>query len=433
MPRLQKLYFASYIIIFLILLSLFDFLKVKAILSYTFIFVSASVVFIFICRQILKYDINEKLVLFILFLGIFLRLAFIPMHPTGSDDYYRYIWDGKVQASGINPYTYAPDAAALNSLHTEKLPKLVNYPEMKTIYPPLAEILFCISYLIGKDGFYGLKILLFISEMFTLFGLYLIIKRQNLKIKNILIYALTPLIFFQFFIDAHLDGFGLPFIIFSIFFYLDKKKILSYIFLGLSLCIKPLGLIIIPIFFFSENKIIERIKPVIIPLIICVLFYLPYTLTGSPFQSLVTFTENWTFNGVVFNILNSFINDNQIARSISAVLLIITYLPLIITKKRDFLTKIYISVFLLFIFSPVVHPWYVVWLAVLLPVIPRWSGILYISLISLTAFTVMHYQLTGVWKDYTIVQIFEYVPVIALFLWELFFSPHNHFYFNRRI
>ena len=99
-------------------------------------------------------------------------------------------------------------------------------------------------------------------------------------------------------------------------------------------------------------------------------------------------------------------------------LFIVLYLPVILSRK-DLITKIYLSVFLLFIFSPVVHPWYLSWLAVILPFIPKWSGITYVSLVSLTSFTILNYQLNGIWKEYTPALIFEYVPVILLFSFEL--------------
>jgi len=188
------------------------------------------------------------------------------------------------------------------------------------------------------------------------------------------------------------------------------------------MCIKPLAIILIPILFFNEKKYKERIKLVIIPAFICAFLYLPYIFTGSPFQSLIKFTENWTFNGVVFDILDSFIHDNQKSRLICAILLFIVYMPVILSKK-DLLDKIYLSIFLLFIFSPIVHPWYLSWLAVLLPFIPRWSGIAYVGLAGLTVFTVLNYLLTGVWKEYDTVLIFEYVPVIFLFIHELI--THN--------
>lgn len=418
MKILPKIIFAS-LIISIVSYFLFTAFGLKPIISYTISFVLSSIVFIAACVVIVKNEISVKYVISLVAIGVILRIIFIPIHPTGSDDYYRYVWDGKVQASGINPYEYAPSDQALSFLHTENLPRLVNHAEMKTIYPPLAEIVFYTAYLIGGDSYLGIKLLILIAGLFTLYGLFLILKKLKLDYKNLLVYALCPLPIFEFFTDGHLDIFGIALMIFSLFFYLDKKKILSYIFLGLSLSIKPLGLILIPIFFLNEKGILNKIKSSAIPILIFIVLYVPYLFSGSPFQALIKFTENWTFNGVVFDVLDSFIRDNQRTRLYCAILLFIFYLPVIFSQK-DILTKIYISIVLLFIFSPVVHPWYVTWLAILVPIVMRWSGILYISLISLTVFTELNYKLNGTWHEYTWVLIVEYVPVLFFFLYELF-------------
>jgi hypothetical protein len=258
------------------------------------------------------------------------------------------------------------------------------------------------------------------------------LKKLKLPDKNILIYSLCSLPLFQLFIDSHLDGLGLPFFIFTIYFYLDKKKLLSLIFLSASICIKPLGLILIPILFFSEKGLKDKIRVAAIPALFCILIYLPYLFTGTPFLALMQFTEHWTFNGVIFNILDVFFKDNQRTRLICGVIFIIMYLPVILSRK-DLITKIYLSIFLLFIFSPVVHPWYLNWLAVLLPFIPRWSGIVYVSLISLTSFTILNYQLNGIWKEYTLVLVLEYIPAITLFGYELFRIWKEQFKYSKII
>ncbi|MCL5030863.1 MAG: hypothetical protein M1480_17785 [Bacteroidetes bacterium] len=417
MRPIQKIIFFSTIFIFILIFILFELLRIKPIISYTSAYISSSLVFLFLCWQILKSDIPKKYITALIALGICLRIIFSFLHPIGSDDYYRYLWDGKVQANGINPYRYAPADTALNNLHSTSLPKLVNFPEMKTIYPPLSQMIFYFSYLIGGESYLGLKFLLLVFDLFTLLGISLIIKKLNLPTKNILLYALCTLPLFQFFIDAHVDGFGLTFLIFAIFFYIDKKKLLSLIFLSASICVKPLGLILIPIFFFQEKNWKDKFLVIAIPILICTIAYLPYIFTGSPFQALMQFTENWMFNGIVFDILDSFIKNNQLTRAICGILLMIVYLSVILGRK-DFLTKLFLSLFFVYIFSPVVHPWYLSWLAVLIPFIPRWSGIAFVSLISLTAFTVLNYQLNGVWKEYTLVLLFEYTPVLFLISYE---------------
>ena len=424
MQKAQRFIFISTVVLLFILFLLFAVLKIKDIITYTFVFISTSFIFILLCWQILKYNISKKYIIWIIGLVFILKIVLLFINPIGSDDYYRYIWDGKVQANGINPYKYAPSDTALNNLHSADLPKMVNYPQMKTIYPPLGENLFYLSYLISGESFLGLKIFLLFFDILIIWGIYLILKKLNLPFKNILIYVLCPLPIFQFIIDAHVDGFGLPLILFAIYFYLDRKKFLSYVFLGLSICIKPVGLILIPILFLNEKYFIERLKTLFVPILVCGLFYLPYIFTGAPFQSLIRFTENWTFNGIIFDILDSFIRDNLATRIICGILLVITYLPVIFSHK-GLTTKIYLSIFLLMIFSPVVHPWYVGWLLIILPFVTRWSGIAFAGLISLTSFTVLNYQLHGKWEEYTLVLAIEYVPVLTLFLYELYKSSKS--------
>ncbi|HSP87264.1 MAG TPA: hypothetical protein VLN45_03970 [Ignavibacteriaceae bacterium] len=406
-------------IIYLLIYSLLFFLNTTPIFSYAIIYLVTSFVFIFLCIYVFRTDLSKPQILFLLICGIILRVAVLFIEPIGSEDYTRYVWDGKVLADGINPYKYAPADEELSHLHSADLPERVKFPEVKTVYPPLSLILFYLGYLIGGETFWGIKLLLFIFEMLTFLGLFSILKEIKLPEKNILIYVLAPLPVFHLFIDAHVDGFGLTFIVFSILFYLKKKKMLSFIFIGLSICIKPLGLILFPIIFLIEEGIKAKLKTVIVPLVICIIIYLPFAFSVNVFEALITFTVNWTFNGFAFEILNSFLSDNQKSRLICGILFLLVYLVVIFSKK-DFLAKVYLSVFLLFIFSPIVHPWYVSWLAVLLPFIPRWSGILYTALISLTVFTIYNYQLYGVWKNYPLVLIFEYTPVLIIFFYELY-------------
>jgi len=407
---------SSAVLCFLFLL--IHILNIKPIITYSIIYISSSVLFIFISWLILKNEIPLSYVVGLVAVGILLRVSFISINPIGSDDYYRYMWDGKVQSAGINPYLYLPNDPALQKFHSEIIPKSVNNPEMKTIYFPLSQWLFYAGYSLSGEAVWGYKLLLLIFELITLSALFLLIRKRNLPDKFILLYALCPLPIIQFSLDAHLDGFGLPLLILALFFYLDNKKILSLIFLGLSFSIKPVGLLFLPILFFYEKKLPERIKIIFIPAIAFSVQFLPYIFSSNPFEAFFIYAKSWTFNGIVFNIIDSFIQNNQTTRIICGILLVICLLPFIF-NKLDLLHKYYYSVLLLFIFSPVVHPWYITWLAVLLPVFPKWSGIFYVGLSSLTVFTLLSYQLNGLWKEYPLVLIAEYIPVISIFIYEL--------------
>ncbi len=402
----------------LVSISLLHFLSLIAIISYTTVFIISSAIYLFISWYIFKNEIRTKDVYLLIFFALLLRLSFISTTPIGSDDVYRYMWDGKIQSNGINPYLYIPIDEHLNSFHSDLLPAALNFKEMKTIYFPLSQWLFYTGYKLSGESVWGYKFLLFLFEMLTLAAIFLLIKKMKIDLKYSLLYALCPLSIFQFGIDAHLDGFGLPLLLFSLFFYFDNKKILSAIFLGLSFSIKPVGLVIIPIFFLNEKNILDKIKIAVIPFIAFFVQFIPYITTTNPFEAFFIFTKNWYFNGFVFNIFNTIFSNNQTSRLICGILLVVSLVPIYYSKKA-LIEKIYFALMLLMIFSPVVHPWYIAWIAILLPIAKMKSGVYFIAASSLTAFTILNYQLYGIWKDYWLVMIIEYVPLLFLFFFEL--------------
>ena len=394
------------------------YISLHPIVAYTITFISASVFFLALAYQIFQWELSNNALFIIILASLAVRASFITTMPVGSDDIYRYLWDGKVQSNSINPYAYAPVSAELQHLASKDIPLLVNQPAMKTIYFPLSEWIFYFSYRMSGEQVWGIKVLLLAAEIFTLYGLFLLTTLINIPRRFILLYALCPLVFYEYAIDAHVDGFGLPLLIFSLYHYLGKKKLLSLLLLGFSLSIKPTGLVLLPIFFFFEKDWKERLKILLIPLITLALQFVPYLFTANPFESLTTFTKNWTFNGFVFNLLDSMIHDNQKSRLICAVLLGAAILLLAFSKKQ--LTgKIYYAILLLLLFSPIVHPWYAGWLAVTLPFSRRWSGLVFVSTISLTSFTYITFQLQGVWKEEPIFWIIEYLPVVVFMMLEL--------------
>ena len=69
------------------------------------------------------------------------HIAFLSI-PTGSDDdVRRYVWDGRMQRLGYNPYIVVPDDPAVAALHTAET-RTLNHPDLPTPYPPGAELFF---------------------------------------------------------------------------------------------------------------------------------------------------------------------------------------------------------------------------------------------------------------------------------------------------
>ena len=91
-------------------------------------------------------------------------------------------------------------------------------------------------------------------------------------------------------------------------------------------------------------------------------------------------------------------------------------------SKKKFQEKIFLIFFLFFLFSPTVHPWYITWLAVLLPLSFRWSGLAFITLVNIANILLITYVLNGIWIIFSWMHIIEYLPVISIFTWELFWG-----------
>jgi alpha-1,6-mannosyltransferase len=401
------------------------------IIKYTAVFISSSIVYWIVCRQSLHLarsgETSDRGLVLLLAVFLLVRLSFLGMDPLGSDDVYRYVWDGRVQSAGINPYRYAPDDEALSSLHTARLPALVNHPEMKTIYFPLNEWIFFIGYHLSGENVWGIQLLIFLAEILTFIGLFLLMRglgndtsRRKLSYSPwlVLIYAANPLVILQFSLDAHVDAFGLPFLIFGLLFYHRKRTTIALVLLGFSLLVKPVAFVILPILLLHERGILKKVKVVILPLAVLLIPFIPYVFDANPFEALVTFSKHWFFNGALFSVLFPLIADNQITRkwcfAVLAVALFVLYM-----SKKPLNEKMLLAVLLLLLCSPVVHPWYVTWMIALLPLAPLSSGLAFAGTASLPSVTYVTYQLQGVWKDHPLVLILEYVPVVALLILDL--------------
>ena len=389
--------------------------------TYTFTFIGTSLLFCWMCWLIFRVELPKNYLFACLGLVLLIRLSFLTVIPIGSDDVYRYMWDGKVQTSGLNPYLYAPNSDSLNHLHSVLLPASVNHPDIKTLYFPFSEWIFSLCYHMSGEAVWGYKLLLLFSEIAAIIGLILLTSRLQVPSKFVLLYALCPLSIFQFAIDSHLDELGFPFLIFSILAYLQRKTVLASCLLGLSLSIKPIGLVLLPILIFHEHIWKKRILLFFIPALIISFQFIPYLWNSNPLESLFTFAKHWTFNGVVFESLNLYFFNNQKTRLICALLLGLFLLFLSISKKSLF-DKLYLSILLLLLFSPIVHPWYIAWLLIFLPIMQRWSGILYVVTASLTSLTILNYKLYGVWKQEPAILILEYLPVVAFLFFEIWNS-----------
>jgi len=378
---------------------------------YAAVFLLSSAVYIWLAKEVLNAGLPEKTVLVLLGVALLVRATFLFVTPVGSDDVFRYLWDGKVQAAGVNPYLYPPNAPELASLKSDLLPALVNHPEMKSVYFPISQWIFYLSFKLSGEAIWGFKMFLLLAETLTFVALWRLTHTLGVPRASALLYALCPLPIVQFAYDAHLDGLGIPLLAFAVVYHLAHKRTLALLLLGVSMAIKPVGLVLVPIFMLREKNTPARLLTLVVPFIPFVLQFLPYVTSSNPFEGLLNFSRHWTFNGIAFEAIDALLSNNLPSRFVCAGCLAVGLLALY-WISLEHIYKMYLAVFLLLLFSPVVHPWYICWLLLFVPLVRSVPGIIYASTASLTVFTVVQYKFSGLWEQHPLALIAEYLPVL---------------------
>lgn len=154
---------------------------------------------------------NGHLALILSFAAV-LRLSLLFAPPYLSTDIYRYIWDGRVQSAGINPYRYVPDSEALAGLRDEVIYPSINRADYApTIYPPVAEaILFGITRV--SESVTWMKLAMIAFEGVAVWMLVKLLVLFELPTDRVLIYAWNPLVLWEFSGSGHLDAIAIAFL-----------------------------------------------------------------------------------------------------------------------------------------------------------------------------------------------------------------------------
>ncbi len=128
----------------------------------------------------------------IIAVAVFIRLLFLFRPPELSDDIYRYLWDGLQILKAHNPYSAAPsDIRRHGEIYTHLLTH-INHPDLITIYPPAAQLVFAIGAYFGRT-ILGIKALLLVIDIATCYLLLKLLSSLNLPSWRSVLYAWHPL------------------------------------------------------------------------------------------------------------------------------------------------------------------------------------------------------------------------------------------------
>jgi hypothetical protein len=152
--------------------------------------------------------------------ALLLRGLLLPLPPTLSNDILRYLWDGRVVASGHNPYLLAPEAEALHDLRDETW-EAMHHHDVPTVYPPLAMALFTVAASVPGSSPVGvmvLKGLLSLADLLTCGLLVLLARRRRVPLHRVVWYAWNPLVVLEVAGMGHVDALGVAAVVAAVFY-----------------------------------------------------------------------------------------------------------------------------------------------------------------------------------------------------------------------
>src|SRR6185503_19558912 len=213
-------------------------------------------------------------VLVLIFAGLF-RLSILFAPPYLSDDIYRYVWDGRVQAAGINPYRYIPADEHLQSLRDEEIyPKINRRDYAHTIYPPVAEAVFLLTTRVS-ESITWMKAIMIGFEAIAIWAIAQLLAACGLARQRILIYAWHPLVIWEFAGSGHVDPIAIAFIALALLARRKNAEVATGVALACATLGKVFPIILLP----ALNKRWNLKMPLAVAITI-LLGYIPYVSVG---------------------------------------------------------------------------------------------------------------------------------------------------------
>lgn len=203
---------------------------------------------------VLRYDAQHWA--FYWWVSAVVRLMIFAAEPALSDDVYRFIWDGRLWAAGINPFSDIPASYAQRDFPVAGLgPALfeqLNSPEYFTIYPPVPQWTFWVAARIYPDSVYGatlvLRSFLVLAEWGTLWLLPRLLSLWQLPRNRSLIYALNPLMIIEITGNLHHEGLMIFFLAWALYGLRQNRWTTGAVAYALSVAAKLLPLMFLPLF-----------------------------------------------------------------------------------------------------------------------------------------------------------------------------------------
>lgn len=383
--------------------------------------------------------------LIIFFAGLF-RAVLIPQRPYLSADVYRYIWDGRVQTAGINPYRYVPSDPELAGLRDGAIyPNITNEDQRwYSPYPPVAQIIFWSVSLARPMSVTAFKAAMSSFDLITLLLVMLVLARSGIDPARAIIFAWHPLVIFEGAHSGHIEAVLMAFLMMALLAWSREKYIASGISLALATLVKFYPLLVLPAFLIFKSNNVDRDPKRLPRSMLAGLFQQKNLLILGSFIAtvLIAYSPYQSARGNLFGFLRGYIQEEgfvqtgtryflldalRLVASIpTPVFLILAAAGLIwvliwaLTRVKKSATDVAAGAMMLIgtylLLTTPRYAWYYAWLIPFLCFSPR-PAWLYLSCASVLLYLVWYtpfvYPEVPLWVGASI-----YIPTLAWLIWE---------------
>lgn len=262
--------------------------------------------------------------------ALLLRAMLAPSFPFLSHDALRYLWDAHVTLHGFSPYTSIPESKALLPLRDTLLYPNMGFEDVPTLYPPGAQVIYIISYLLGGSNLTVLKAIFLLFDMATCVTLAFLLKQRGLDPRRALLYAWCPLVTVELVMQGHVDVLTITFSMLALLcatYTWRGARVLTGFLIGMAMLTKIYPILLLAV------VIRKRDYTLLASCIITILlFYTPYLILG---------------HGNAFGFFSAYVDQHPTNQGVLPLISLwlggVLHVPLAITFKVDGILDVLIA------------------------------------------------------------------------------------------
>ncbi len=371
--------------------------------------------------------------------GLAMRLILFASEPVLEDDNQRYLWDGAVTAQGLNPYETAPADATLAD-RDSPLGRLanqsglvlqrVNHPNLRTLYPPVAQAVFALAYKLAPFSLTAWRALILLFDIAALGLLLTLLRDLGRAPLWAALYWWNPIVLKELFNSAHMEAMLIPLILGGLVLAVRGRLLLGGASLLLAAGAKIWPILLLPLLWRPLLATPRRaVIAIAMAIMAALLFAAPLLLAGLDQSSgLLAYAQKWKTNSALFPLLEqvfglfaSSIAPGTLARI--AVAMTLATLSLWVartpfTDAEDLVKRALLVSAAVFLLSPAQFPWYFLWVLPLLACRPLGSLLLATATLPLY-YSAFHFLARDSYALFTgAVVWFIWIPVWLVLAWE---------------